>query len=129
MVVCKDLPSNHYFDMQTSFLRMCAEDMQCHGQEAFWTDQFAKWSVPSDRGWCTFTLSDEEFIVDDTHPFPGTDKKWKDVDLEALRTPSESQATIKAYFLKMCKKHSECKDDIGKWERKLDLIESKMTLK
>jgi hypothetical protein len=39
--------------------------------------------------------------------------------------PPASWAAIKSYIIKMCKKHDDCSDNIGKWERKMVVLDTK----
>lgn len=61
------------------------------------------------RGWCTYTVSDDEFYIDEAHPFEG--KKWPQVKSESLLVPASSWAAIKAFILKLCRKSGSCKQD------------------
>lgn len=81
-------------------------------------------------GWCTYSISDDEFFVDNDKKLyfnKKTRKKqtWRELKVEALIVPADSFAANKGYILKQCKKSGECKKDIGKWERKFEKIESK----
>ena len=75
-------------------------------------------------GWCTYAISDEEFEVDDEHLIEG--KNWQEFNQTTVRIPPESFAKIKAYILKQCKKSGSCRKDLGKWERKFEIMEKKM---
>lgn len=73
------------------------------------------------QGWCTYTLSDDEFFIDDEHLYQG--KNWEQFNQSTLRLPPDSYAKLKAYILKMCKKNKGCARDMGKWEMKFKDIE------
>ncbi len=79
-------------------------------------------SLDDERGFCTYTISDKEFYVDnEDHLFEG--KTWEQVKISSLIMPASSWAKIKAYILSQCKKHKDCKDDISKWEAKSSKLE------
>lgn len=72
------------------------------------------------QGFCTKTLSNEDFIVDDTHLLNG--KTWIDLKIESVYVPVESWADIKGFILKKCKKNQDCSNNIGTWEGKIDSV-------
>lgn len=73
------------------------------------------------KGYCTYTISDNEFFVEGTI--------WSDLKRKSLIMPAESYAEVKAYILKMCKKHSDCSNNLGKWERKFSNLDDKTNRK
>ena len=73
-------------------------------------------SLSSERGFCTYTISEKDYFVEG--------EAWKKQQAESLLLPAESYAKIKAYILKMCKKTGQCKD-LASWERKQTKLEKK----
>lgn len=72
------------------------------------------------QGFCTYTISNKDIIVDDTHLLDG--KTWIDIKVESVMLPADSWAEIKKYIIKQCKKHNDCSHDIGKWSNKMDSV-------
>lgn len=87
------------------------------------------------KGWCTYTISDKEFIVDNLTN--GINKSgepctlsienkecfnWLSTEGSTVRVPAYSWAKIKAFIIKICKQHNECAKDITSWTRKADRI-------
>ena len=85
--------------------------------------------VDGELGWCTFTITDKEFYVDNVdHFFKDTNGKlvtWKQLRATSLIVPATSQAKISAYIITNCKKHNDCAKDIGKWSSKLNKVQKK----
>jgi hypothetical protein len=80
------------------------------------------------KGWCTNTISNKEYYVDDEHPFvDDKGKKWTWWELRPamIRVPRQSWEKIKEFVIKMCKKSNEC-SEITNWERTVNAIDSKM---
>lgn len=77
------------------------------------------------KGWCTNTISEKEFFLDEEkNLFNG--KKWSEVNLTSVRVPAASWAQLKSYILKQCKKNQDCQSDLGKWQRKTDSVDKKI---
>lgn len=80
--------------------------------------------IPNKKAYCTFTISDKEFMLDNsTNLYPISKKTLTQIKTESLLVPATSYAEIKGYILKACKKHNDCKGDIGKWQRKMLKLE------
>lgn len=78
-------------------------------------------------GWCTYTISEKEFYVDnDKNRHPDGNKTWKEIKTESLIMPARSYGKVKAYIIKQCKKHNDCSRDISKWKRKTNKIQTKI---
>lgn len=70
------------------------------------------------KGFCAWTISDKETIVDDNGGHMLNGKLWTDVKSSSLLIPAESWAKIKAFILKNCKKNKDCNaSGLGKWEK------------
>ena len=57
------------------------------------------------KGWCTFTISDKEFVVDDAHPYEG--KTWWDWKPYMVYVPPPTWASIKKFIIDVCKKYPD----------------------
>ena len=71
-------------------------------------------------GFCTYTLTQKSFIVDDAHPY--NNSTWLDMKINSVYLPAESWAKIKEYILKECKKNNNCSQNINNWDTKLNSI-------
>lgn len=72
-------------------------------------------------GFCTYTISNKDLIVDDVNLLNG--KTWIDLKIESVYVPVESWAEIKKYILKQCKKNNDCSDNLDSWTRKMDSVD------
>ena len=72
------------------------------------------------KGWCTYTISDKEFFVDDDTNELG--KEWWDMRPQMIMLPWQSWAKIKSYIQKKCKKHNDCKGVAG-WDKRVERID------
>lgn len=81
------------------------------------------------RGWCTKTISDEEFFVDEAHPyaFDGEKKQsWWDVRPFMVLVPIPSWAAIKTYIVQRCKTNPQgCSEYVASWDRKISELDKK----
>ena len=75
------------------------------------------------KGWCTNTITDEEYYVDDEHKL--FDMTWWELRPSMVMVPAQSWTQIKSSFIKLCKKNGNCNRDIDKWERKFELNRGK----
>jgi hypothetical protein len=74
------------------------------------------------KGFCTYTISDKEFIVDDEHKLNG--KSWWEIRNVLIGLPPESWAEIKKKFIKDCKEGKKCPSEISSWDRKINKLDS-----
>lgn len=65
--------------------------------------------VEPTRGWCTYTISKDEFFIDDANLYEG--ESWQAMNQKTVRVPAQSWAKIKAFILKICKKTGHCKKE------------------
>jgi len=68
------------------------------------------------KGYCVYTLSDKEFVIDDDHLYEGK-TFWEMRPLMVMLPPS-SWAKIKAFILKICKQTQQCNQqyrDVEMW--------------
>lgn len=72
------------------------------------------------EGFCTYTISNKNIIVNDEHPLNG--KTWLDIKIESVYLPSDSWAKIKEYILKNCKKDQSCMNNLESLSNKIDSI-------
>lgn len=73
------------------------------------------------RGWCTNTISDVEYYVEDNSENP-LKKSWWELTPTMVHVPYQSWAKIKSYIQKECKRNDSCRG-VGDWEnrsKKLD---------
>jgi hypothetical protein len=77
--------------------------------------------LSQDRGWCTYTVSEQEVFVDNDKQLLNG-QTWAEIYVKSLVLPADSQAQLKAYIVKQCKNHNDCGGDLGKWERKTERI-------
>lgn len=81
------------------------------------------------RGWCTNTISDEEFYVDDEHPHDfgdGKKRTWWDLRPYMVQVPYQSWVKLKVYIIQQCKKNGGCTENVGTWERKINEMDNKI---
>jgi hypothetical protein len=126
VIICTSEPAADYYLMQNKFLDLCAKSEDCDGDRELWQRRFDSWAPATDSGWCTYTMRDVEFEVDMTKKFG--DLNWVNLNAASLVIPSQSWAEMKSYILKICKKNNDCAADLGKWTRKMDLLEQKMSV-
>lgn len=79
------------------------------------------------KGWCTFTISNKSFYVDDVNKFE--DKTWWEMRPTNVQVPYQSWEKIKTFIIKNCKKSKKCKNEITTWDRSLTQIEEKLNEK
>ncbi len=79
------------------------------------------------KGWCTNTISDTEFYIDNERLFNG--KSWWELRPTMIQVPVDSWVAMKAYIIKACKKYGNCDKDIAKWERKVEVIDKQLDQK
>ena len=80
--------------------------------------------ITPSKAWCTNTISDKEFYIDDTNKY--NSKTYWELRPAMVHLPPDSWAKLKAYIIKMCKQHNQCQGDIAKWERKITIIDKKL---
>lgn len=83
------------------------------------------------KGFCTNTVSDVDFFIDDKHPHAfGKDKTqaktWWELRPYMVYVPFPSWAELKAYIIKQCKR-TDCASYVSSWERKLSEMDKKIT--
>lgn len=72
------------------------------------------------RGYCTYTLSDRSFYVDETRKFEG--KTWWEVRPYMIQVPPQTWAKLKAFIMKICKERGGC-DQVGSWENAIHRVD------
>lgn len=77
------------------------------------------------KGFCTNTVSDKDYEIDEQHPvkLPGDEKAktWWERRPYMLLIPATSWAELKAYIIKQCKR-TDCDQYIKSWDRKLNAL-------
>lgn len=79
------------------------------------------------KGFCTETIEDRDFYIDETHPHSFTGKKedaltWWEMRHRMILIPAQSWAELKAYIIKQCKR-TNCDQYIKSWDRKINELE------
>lgn len=83
------------------------------------------------KAFCTYTIEDKDFIIDDEHPYsftgnPKDAKTWWDMRPFMVMLPYQSWARLKSYIIKMCKQNGGCAENVGTWERKINKLDEKV---
>lgn len=84
------------------------------------------------KAFCTFTISNKDFIVDDEHPYAFDDKKpkelktWFEVRPAMVLVPPTTWAAFKAYIIKNCKLTKKCDGMVEGWDRTMGEIDKKL---
>lgn len=76
------------------------------------------------RGFCTNTVSDKEFFIDEDHPYSFTGdakdaKTWWQMRPFMLLVPADSWAAFKIYIIQECKR-TNCDQFVQSWDRKIN---------
>lgn len=77
------------------------------------------------RGFCTNTVSDKDYYIDETHPVALGDEKaktWWEMRPYMILVPTASWKEFKAYIIKQCKR-TNCDQYIQSWERKISALD------
>lgn len=81
------------------------------------------------RGFCTFTISDREFYIDENNPHDFQDgngpQTWWSIRPAMVMVPPGSYAKLKSYVVKTCKQQ-KCDQQIGAWERRVKKLDEKI---
>lgn len=81
------------------------------------------------QGWCTYTISDKEFYIDDEHPYSFYEDQpkqtWWELRPTFLLVPAPSYAGLKAYVVKTCKQQ-KCDKQIMSWDRTTKKIDKQL---
>lgn len=73
-------------------------------------------------GFCTYTISDKDVIVDEKSKLEG--KTWWEMRPYMIQVPPSSWEKIKKYIIVTCKKYPDtCQNSIHAWERKANRID------
>lgn len=82
------------------------------------------------RGWCTQTISNHEFEINEQVPHSFTEGEkpltWWELRPTFIYVPAPSWAKLKAWIIKTCKKTNQCDKAIDSWERKIDTVDEKI---
>jgi len=78
------------------------------------------------RGFCTNTISDKDFYIDESHPVQllGDDKPktWWERRPFMVLVPVTSWKELKSYIIKQCKR-TNCDKYVQSWDRKINELE------
>lgn len=69
------------------------------------------------RGFCTNTISDKSFFVDEENKLNGL--SWWELRPTMVQVPITSWVEIKTFIIKVCKEKNNCGDQISNWERRV----------
>lgn len=88
--------------------------------------------ITLDKGWCTNTISDKEYFVDEDNKYTDPDTKvsytWWELRPQTVHLPASSWAAIKKYIIQNCKQNkSQCDEAITSWDRKVNSIDQRLT--
>lgn len=82
--------------------------------------------INPDKGWCSHTLTQGGFYVDEARPYafdpdqPAKLWTWWEVRPVMIQVPPHSWAEIKKFIIKMCKlKKGGCPGNVGEWMDKM----------
>lgn len=83
------------------------------------------------RGWCTYTISNKEFFIDETHPWsPTGDPKdamtWWELRPTMVQVPYPTWVAIKTFIIKICKDSGKCSGAVSNWERTVGDMDSQL---
>lgn len=84
------------------------------------------------KAFCTYTISNQDFIVDDEHPYafnpkkPDDKKTWFEMRPAMVLMPPSTWAAFKAYVIKQCKKY-KCDGIVEGWDRTTGEVDKKLT--
>lgn len=79
------------------------------------------------RGFCTNTISDKSFFIDEETKLDG--KSWWELRPTMIQVPITSWVKIKAFIIKVCKEKGNCSDNISNWERRVFELDEKIQQK
>lgn len=90
--------------------------------------------VDISRGWCTMSISNEEFYIDDTHPWsPTGDPKdamtWWDLRPTMVMLPYEMWVKVKVFIIDICAKTDQCTELKKSWERSVNGMDEQLDQK
>ena len=81
--------------------------------------------INPDKGWCSWTLSQGGFFVDEARPYAFDPKKpeqlstWWEIRPVMIQIPPHSWAELKKFIIKSCRNSKDCPDDVGDWMDKM----------
>lgn len=85
------------------------------------------------KGWCTKTVSNEEFFIDDEHPYAFEEgakpMTWWEIRPFMVLAPIPSWKEIKVYIIDTCKQNNNCSTYISGWDRKIKDFDSTLPKK
>ena len=84
--------------------------------------------LDEDKGWCTMTLSDQEFIVDQDHVYEN--KTWPELKATSIIVPASYWAKLKTALLKYCAQNDNCPEHMeikaGRIDKRIQDNETKV---
>lgn len=79
------------------------------------------------RGFCTNTISDKSFFIDEENKLDG--KTWWELRPTMVQVPIPSWVEIKTFIIKVCKEKGNCGDNISNWERRVFQLDEQIKSK
>lgn len=86
------------------------------------------------KAFCTYTISNKDFYVDDDNPYafdpkkPDDKKTWFEMRPAMVLLPPTTWAAFKAYTIKQCKKYG-CDEMVEGWDRTTNVLDETLILK
>lgn len=87
------------------------------------------------KAFCTYTISNKDFYVDDEHPYafdpkyPDKLQTWFEVRPAMVLMPVQTWAAFKKYIIKNCKLTKKCDGMIEGWDRTMNVLDQNLELK
>lgn len=78
------------------------------------------------KGWCSYTLTEGGFYVDDDRPYafnPRESEKlytWWEYRPMMMSLPPHSWGEFKKYIIKQCRITKKCRGNVGEWFTKME---------
>ena len=81
--------------------------------------------ISPSRGFCVWTISNKEMIVDDNSLLDG--KTWYEIQTGIIKIPIDTWKALKKYIIIQCKRNDNCSENIDSWDRSMSTLEEKAT--
>lgn len=73
-------------------------------------------------GYCVWTITKKPMYVGNNPEHQFAKKTWSEIRSTSVLLPLDSYVAIKRFINNSCKKHGDCRDDLGDWQNALDEI-------
>lgn len=86
------------------------------------------------RGWCTNSISNTEFYIDDKHPWsPTGDPKdamtWWELRPTMVMLPYQMWVKVKVFIIEICAKTNQCSSLSKSWDRSVNGMDQQLDQK